>query len=126
MTLTIRAVLLSMVSALVVCVLLKFALPGVAWAAEVTLKWDESPTATGYEIEQSVDAGATWAMVADLPPSVCVAGQCQHLLTAPATGLVMFRFVAKNAAGRTVRYDAGSWHCESCLPPSPATNVGVQ
>jgi len=106
--------------------LLMMVLAAPAWAGVVTLKWDESPTATGYEIEQSVDAGTTWVKVADVTSSVCIASQCSHTFTAPSTGYVLFRYLAKNAVGTSVRFDAGSWHCESCAPPPAATNVGVQ
>ena len=97
-----------------------------ALAGPVTLRWDVSSTATGYEVEQSLDNGSSWTKVVDLTTSVCTATACTHTLTAPVTGQVLYRFVSKNAVGRSTRYDAGTWYCESCKPPSSAANVGIQ
>jgi len=107
--------------------LVLIALVGLGEAGSVTLVWDPVINATGYEIEQSVDNGATWIVVVpNVPASVCVGtpAQCKVVYVAPDR--VQIRFVAKNAMGRTVRYDAGVWHCASCAPPGLSTNVGTQ
>ena len=103
--------------------------PALASAGSVTLRWEASTGATGYEIEQSVDNGTTYTLVANLTTAVAcpsVTTPCTTTLTAPSTGLVLFRFSAKNAIGKTIRFGEGVWHCESCKPPTQPANVGVQ
>lgn len=107
-------------------VLLGLLIPTLSLAGDITLHWEAAPGATGYEIEQSIDAGTTWTKVADLTATVCTPAGCSIALTAPAAGRTLYRFVAKNAAGRTIRYDAGTWSCESCKPPANLGKVGIQ
>lgn len=110
----------------IVAVIGVFGMVGLANAGPITLLWDESPGATSYDIEASTDNGVTWAVVASPLASVCANTECNFTLTAPSTGRVLYRFVAKNAIGHTPRYDAGMWYCESCKPPSGPLNVGIQ
>lgn len=99
-----------------------------AFAGTVTLKWDVSTGATSYEIEQSVDSGATYVLVASPTATIAcgTATTCSHTLVAPSTGLVLFRFSSVNSVGKTTRFGEGAWHCESCKPPLATANVGVQ
>jgi hypothetical protein len=89
------------------CTLLLWVSPDVA--GPQVLSWDPVPTATADTLEGSVDNGATWTAT----------------VTAPATGLILYRVGAANAIGRTTRFTAGVWVCESCAPPPPPANVGV-
>lgn len=109
---------------LLVLGLLGLAVP--AWAGPQVLAWDQITTATGYGVEQSLDTGATWTGVTPTAGPTCAAGRCTVTVTAPATGLVLYRVWAQNSVGRTTRFTAGPWVCESCAPPPPAANVGVQ
>jgi hypothetical protein len=104
------------------------ALAAAAHAGSVPLEWDPSPGATGYEVEQSTDNGTTWTRILDLTGAVCTGtpARCAATYAAPSTGLVLLRFVAKNAAGKTVRFGEGVWHCETCKPPAAPRAVGVQ
>lgn len=99
-----------------------------AMAGVETVGWDAVPGADSYEIHQSADLGATWTIIATPPATACsgTPARCSTNLTLPATGYVLLRFAAKNAAGTTVRSWSGVWHCESCRPPAAAQNVGVQ
>ncbi|HXH12335.1 MAG TPA: hypothetical protein VNP04_21525 [Alphaproteobacteria bacterium] len=101
---------------------------GVASAGDVTLQWTGDAKATSYEIEQSVDSGATWTVVLTVLPTECTGTPplCTTTYSAPSTGMVLFRYVAKNDIGRTIRFDAGTWHCESCKPPTAVSHVSIQ
>ena len=105
---------------------LLLALPTTVWAGAQILKWDDMPGATSYGVEQSVDNGAAWTPVTPTSGPTCATGRCSATVTAPATGLALFRVWAANAVGRTTRFGGGLWICESCAPPPPTTNVGVQ
>ena len=111
--------------ALLVAILL-FAAP--VFAGSVTLVWNPVTGATGYDIEQTVDGGTTWTVIASPAPSVCTGTPvtCSFTHTAPSSGLVLFRFAAKNAVGKATRFGEGAWHNETWKPPVQPANVGVQ
>ena len=100
--------------------------PAVAVAGPQVLSWDQIVAATTYGVEQSLDNGATWTAVTPTTGPTCVASRCSATVSAPATGLTLYRIWAANAVGRTTRFTAGLWICESCAPPPPAANMGVQ
>lgn len=101
---------------------------GWAEAGNITLEWGPSAGATSYTIEQSTDNGATWAQIAAPLPAACTGtpARCRAPIVAPSTGLVLFRFAAVNAVGKTTRYSEGVWHCQSCAPPPIPAGVGVE
>ena len=111
---------------LLLCALLLLAAP--AWAGPQVLSWDQVATATSYGVEQSVDNGATWTAVTPTAGPTCAGTpvRCTATVTAPGTGLVLYRVSASNSVGTTTRFNAGLWVCESCAPPPQAVNVGVQ
>lgn len=91
------------------------------WAADFTLKWDESPGATGYRIYRSVDLGATWTMVQE------VGAVTEYTLTGQPDGLMLYRAGAFNAAGENIRYTAGVFNWETApQPPAQPTGAGIQ
>ena len=99
-----------------------------AWAGQNVLSWDQVATATSYGVEQSLDNGATWvgATLTVGPTCAVTPPRCSATVTAPSTGLALYRIWAANSIGRTTRFNAGLWVCESCAPPPTAVNVGVQ
>jgi|SRR3990167_873042 len=105
-----------------------FLLATPAWAGPQVLSWDQVATATSYGVEQSLDNGATWTAVTPTAGPTCAGTppRCSATVTAPATGLALYRVWAANSVGRTTRFNAGLWVCESCAPPPMAVNVGVQ
>lgn len=112
---------------LILAVVLGLAAP--AEAGSVTLRWSAVQGATAYVIEQTIDAGKTWTQVgADQPPSVCTGTPsiCTFTFQAPATGMVLFRYGARNALGTSMRFGEGTWHCQSCAPPSLVSNLEIQ
>lgn len=111
---------------LTLCFVAFLLLAAPAWAGPQVLSWDQITTATSYGVEQSVDNGATWTAVTPTAGPTCVTSRCSVTITAPSTGLVLYRVWAANSVGRTTRFNAGQWVCESCAPPPPAANVGVQ
>jgi ABC-type enterobactin transport system permease subunit len=119
-------------SLIVLAALLCVAVPAVA--GPVTLVWDAAPNSTASDVQQMICTGnlptltcGQWATVkADvLHSAACQAGSCSTAYTAPA-GLVLFRFVQKNAFGTMLRPDAGPWHNEAWTLPGQATNVGTR
>lgn len=100
-----------------------------AWAGPQELSWDQSAGATSYGIEQSVDNGATWTAVIPTAGPTCATTaplRCTATVTAPASGLALYRVWAANAVGRTTRFSAGAWVCESCAPPAAVQQTGVR
>lgn len=99
-----------------------------AFAGSVTLVWDPVAGATGYDIEQSTDNGTTWTVVASPALGACTSTPvvCRLTLTAPSTGLVLFRFSSKNAVGKGTRFGEGAWHNEGWKPPPGPGSVGIQ
>ena len=112
----------------VFCLGLVAVLTPAAHAGPQVLSWDPVATATGYGVEQSINAGATWTAVTPSAGPTCGGTpiRCAATVTAPATGLALYRISASNAVGTTVRFTAGLWICESCAPPPQAVNIGVQ
>jgi hypothetical protein len=110
---------------LIVCALL-LSLNSIANAGDRVLSWDSQTNAVSYEIQQSIDLGKTWTVLATPASTVCVAALCQVTQTLPASGLVLIRFAARNAQGLTIRFDDGAWHCESCAPPGVILNPGIK
>ena len=90
------------------------------FAADVTLKWEASPDATGYKIYKSLDTGTTWDVGVD------VGNVTTYVYTGvEETGLVMFRVSAYNAAGETISYWSGAWYNYLWMPPLSAQGLGV-
>ena len=107
-----------------IALLLLLAAP--AWAGPQVLSWDVIPFATSYGVEQSVDSGVTWVPVTLPAEPICAVDRCTTTVTAPTTGVVLYRMWAANAVGRGTRFTAGLWVCESCTQPPPAVNLGVK
>lgn len=99
-------------------------LPFLARAASPTLAWDPNPAAeavTGYSVQMSTDLGKTWGpeIQAGLATTIT-------LTNVPDTGLVLFRVLAANAQGKTIRMDAGAWYCGDWRVPSVASGTGLK
>ena len=99
-----------------------------AWAGPQVLSWDAASNATSYGVDQSLDNGTTWTTSTLTAGPTCggTPPRCTATVTAPGTGLALYRVWAANNVGKTVRFNAGLWVCESCAPPGQAANVGVQ
>lgn len=109
-----------------ILILAGFLLASSAWAGPQVLSWDPIAVATSYGVEQSLDNGVTWTASPLVVPQSCDATRCFATVNAPTTGRALYRIWAANSVGRTTRFSAGLWVCESCAPPPTATNVGVQ
>jgi hypothetical protein len=106
-----------------------------AHAAEVPLIWDPVDDALSYDIEQSLilphlAVESDWVLVKTVVKAVACTVvapvSCGVNVEPPATGTAHYRFVAKNAAGRTVVTDMGVWKCVPCKKPSVIPSVGVR
>ena len=74
------------------------------FAAEVTLDWNNTPGATLYEIDMSLDYGVTWK------PAVEATSKPFVYVDVPEDCLVLFRITAFNNFGQTVNRYAGAWY----------------
>ena len=93
---------------------------GMAQAADVNLKWEASPEATGYKIYKSLDNGATWDAGID------VGNVTEYIYTGvEETCLVLFRVGAYNASGEGVSFWSGAWYNKLWMPPLSAQGLGV-
>ncbi len=92
-----------------------------AFPADVSLSWDAATGATSYKIQMSTDQGATWPTERAVP-----SGTTFVWTAAPDTGLLLFRAVSINAAGSTIRTDAGVWFNGAWKLPAAAGKLGVQ
>lgn len=101
----------------IVCIL---AFPISAMCATISLKWDTAAGATGYRIDQSINSGTAWTEVKD------AGNVLTTTVTAPDTGLVLYRIKAYNSQGQTIRTNAGAWFNGSWSLPAPATGAGIQ
>ena len=82
--------------------LLLVLLPALVMASDVAFKWDATPWATGYQIQMSIDLGATWGAPVDVKNVLAYTW-----LGAPDDKLVLFRISA---------YDTS-------VPPQTVTNA---
>ena len=107
---------------LFLCVLaaliLAFAVNG--FAADVTLKWEAAPLATGYNLYYSTDLGITWSSPID------AGNVLEYEITGvPDIGVVLFRVGAYNSYAETLISWQGGWYCGEWMPPGQALNLGV-
>ena len=92
-------------------------IPTLSWAGTYVLTWPPVDGATGYVIEQSVDAGKTWAVVYnDVGTSAVIATTTKQLY--------LYRLSAKNASGQITRQDAGAW--VDSTKPQFVGGLGIQ
>lgn len=105
------------ISGLMLMILL---LPGLAFTADIPLRWDVVDGADGYKIHRSVDQGVTWDVVADLAVTETV------LLDQPDSGLVLYRVSSYNANGETLRSWSGAWYNKDWQPPADPGNTGIR
>lgn len=88
-----------------------------AWAGNYFLLWPVVQGATGYTIEQSIDAGKTWTVVyTGTNPGVIV--------TTTVPQLYLYRLSATNAAGTVLRADVGAWI--DSTKPQIVGGLGIQ
>ena len=92
-----------------------------ALAADITLRFDPSVGATGYEIEMSTDLGVTWGGAQDTGGATTYT-----FVGVPEDMLVLFRAVAYNAAQEATRYYSGAWYDHRNLPILPPSGAGIQ
>lgn len=109
---------------LVVAALLVSVVPLVvpwALAGPLTLEWSPVAGATGYDIEESIDNGATWTIKASVLPTVCTGtpSLCLWSGTTPTAGRPLYRIISKNANGRTAP-QIGIWSTDTSQGPPPA------
>src|SRR2546426_7790654 len=86
-------------------------------AGRLTLSWNASEGAAGYQIYESLDYGQTWTPIADLnnPPLLTSA-----VIQATEGQLVLSRVSAYNVNGEAFQYIAGAWYNSAWLPSTPA------
>ena len=93
---------------------------GTSFAADVTLKWEASPDATGYKVYKSLDNGVNWDTGIDVGNVITYT-----YVNVEETGLVLFRVSAYNAAGEAISYWSGAWYNYLWMPPLSAQGLGV-
>jgi hypothetical protein len=91
-----------------------------AKAVDITLKWDAVQGATGYKIYQSVNQGTAWTMVKDTLTAIT-----STVITAPDTGLILYRVSAYNAQGEAINTGAGAWYNGVWKLPANPVGVGI-
>ena len=91
------------------------------FAADVDLKWDAVPGATGYKIYKSEDMGVTWAT----PINVGNVTSYKYLGVIE-TKLVLFRASAFDANGESIRTWSGAWFDYTKKPINTPSGTGIQ
>jgi hypothetical protein len=94
--------------------------PVFGFSADVTISWDVVSGATGYNLYQSFDAGATWSASADM------GNQTSATITVVDTGLVLFKIGAYNTNGETLNDWQGAWYNHLWRPLDAPVGLGVQ
>lgn len=90
-------------------------------AADVPIRWDVTPGATGYKLQKSIDQGLTWSTPLD------VGNVTSHTYAnVEENTLVLFRASAYNAAGEAIRTWSGAWYDHRKKPVSSASGTGIQ
>lgn len=105
----------------ILAVVFIFMVASLARAADVSLSWDAVTGATSYRIQMSIDQGATWPT-----ERIVTSGTTFVWTAAPDAGLLLFRAVSYNAAGNTIRTDAGAWYNGSWKLPTAVGKLGAQ
>ena len=105
---------------LIISLIMMFVFAATTFCAEVSLKWDAVDGATGYNLYQSFDMGATWSTGADMGAQVAVT------VTVMEAGLVLFKVSAYNANGETVTEWQGAWYNYQWRPLDAPVGLGVQ
>ena len=90
-------------------------------AADVNLRWDVSPDATGYKVYMSIDNGRSWDGGLDVGNVTAYTYQ-----NVPDNGLILFKGSAYNANGEAVRSWSGAWYNGDWKPPTPQGGIGIQ
>ncbi len=105
----------------------------VAKASDQVVEWQQSPGATGYKIEISVDEGVTWTEITNLTyetySQTTDAGVIKYMafttITVPDNVLVLARVGAFNAVGTGWRLEAGLFYNSAWKPPEASKGFGV-
>ena len=91
-----------------------------AFSADVPLKWEVTPDATGYKIYMSTD-GQTWDAGKD------VGNVTSYLYKdVPEDKMILFKGSAYNANGEEIKHWAGVWYDHTKKPPEAMTGLGIQ
>ena len=89
----------------------------VAQGADKTIAWDAVPAADGYRISISVDSGATWQQVSDVPVETT-----QVVVIVPDAGLTLIRASSYTNIGEVTNTISGVWfNPDWTLAQSPAS-----
>lgn len=91
-----------------------------AHAADVPLKWDPSPGATGYKVFMSTDQGETWLTPMDI--GNVTAFTYTNVLE---DRLILFKASAYNEGGEAVRTWSGAWYDHRKKPLTPPAGQGI-
>lgn len=101
--------------------------PTLAFAENITIEWDGSPTAISYTIEQSFDSGVNWFSALKVSAaSACKLTKCSAVYNAPSTGLILFRIVTVNNVGSSIRSKAGFWYNAKWTLPAAAGSAEIK
>ena len=93
---------------------------GSASAADVNMKWDPNPGATGYKIQKSIDLGVTWSAPID------VGNVLKYTYVGVEENvLVLFRTFSYNAVGESPAAWFGAWYDNRKKPIGTSGGVGV-
>jgi hypothetical protein len=95
---------------------------GMAEAASKIITWDAQTDANGFQIYQSVDTGVTWTFVKTIADPTATS----TTVTAPDSGLVLYRVSAYDSNAESIKYESGAWYNGDWLPLQAPTNIGIQ
>ena len=99
-----------------------------AFSADVPMKWNVTPDATGYKIYMSTSI----TMVDGKLVVVWDAGKDVGNVTSylykdvPEDKMILFKGSAYNANGEEIKHWAGVWYDHTKKPPEPMTGLGIQ
>lgn len=111
-----------------------FMCSGSVLAADQYVEWRQSVGAAGYNIQTSVDLGATWAEVPNLTYAMFIllnedTQETRRMAGATITFadniLVLARISAYNLGGETWRLESGVWYNSAWMPLVAPTGLGA-
>ena len=107
-----------------------FLFPALVRAADIDIdiEWTQSTGATGYKVETSVDAGATWVEIPTLTFTTRTEGTlnlANATITVADNVLVLARVGAYNAVGISWRLEAGIFYNGAWRPLHAPTGLGA-
>lgn len=104
-----------------------FLMIGMAWSADVNLKWEASAEATGYKIYKSTGFSIVDSqLVFTWDAGIDVNNVTEYTYVGvQETQFVIFKVSAYNAIGETINEWSGAFYNKLWMPPLSAQGLGV-